>query len=777
MATRELDPISRIEGHLGAKLTTSGTHPNEVVDDVQVHGNLWRGFENFLLGREPNDAITFTQRICGVCPVPHGTASTFATEAAIGYSTATGQFQTPDMTANADGVPTKAIHVRNVVLGAEFLMSSLTHFYHLAAPSYVQGPAVPPWTPYFADSYYVTQLQSSGKGTAGLVPAPYAANGILPAEHAKGYSKDLWSAVIKQYVKALRIRRLALEAGAIFAGRMPMTSANVAGGVTTWKDETLSTKCTKFRTLMVEIGNFVVKEYIPVALALGALYPSYDNRWNGGQGWGGGCGNFLSWGCFPKAGTAMDAVGQTGNTFKRGYIVDGNNPASTVQTIDAAGVVANLREHITSSHYERGTARALAANIPNDGITAPTSVQRTIPDRDTGYSYLKAPRYAGSPMEVGPLASMVVDGWYPVDSGGGTGNYLRSNANLGPYYTTYVKTLGSTTFKDNVVDFSGGLTQPIVAGAVVSVTSVDLVDDAAGAGTPYVENTDYTVNLGAGTITWIGAGTPTVYVDFTGTVSGLDPAMVGPDLAVALARSSAAKLYIRTASGVVVVADGAVINGLANKQAITDAYTNTGAGALGDVVIIDGATIPLVSWVYNLKGGLSTMDRLRARALQSLRLMVYMVGAPSKAGGVLSWGTGGWITQLSTATGGTFNAKTVPQTVQQGIGAAEAPRGALMHVCTIENGKIKAYQCIVPTTWNGSPRDASGVMGPIEQAIAGKATSAGGMHSWTLSKLPYSTDGGKLYTQAGAGPTTTGGGVEALRVAQSFDPCIACAVH
>ncbi len=36
------------------------------ITEADAHGNLWRGFENFLLGRDANDAITFTQRICGV---------------------------------------------------------------------------------------------------------------------------------------------------------------------------------------------------------------------------------------------------------------------------------------------------------------------------------------------------------------------------------------------------------------------------------------------------------------------------------------------------------------------------------------------------------------------------------------------------------------------------------------------------------------------------------------------------------------------------------------
>ena len=53
----EIDPVSRIEGHLGVKVGTAAGY----VDKANVHGNMWRGFENFLLGREPNDAITFTE--------------------------------------------------------------------------------------------------------------------------------------------------------------------------------------------------------------------------------------------------------------------------------------------------------------------------------------------------------------------------------------------------------------------------------------------------------------------------------------------------------------------------------------------------------------------------------------------------------------------------------------------------------------------------------------------------------------------------------------------
>ena len=55
----------------------------------------------------------------------------------------------------------------------------------------------------------------------------------------------------------------------------------------------------------------------------------------------------------------------------------------------------------------------------------------------------------------------------------------------------------------------------------------------------------------------------------------------------------------------------------------------------------------------------------------------------------------------------------------EGAGLGEAPRGALGHWISVKNGKIARYQCIVPTTWNASPRDDNGVAGPMEQALAG----------------------------------------------------------
>jgi Ni,Fe-hydrogenase I large subunit len=691
--TKFVDPISRIEGHLGVRLTVDDT--SHLVTEADCHGNLWRGFENFLIGRVPNDAITFTQRICGVCPVPHGTAATYAVESVMGYND---NFQTGLYNSGTGkGVPAKALHVRNLILASEFLMSSMTHFYHLAAPSYVQGPTIPPWTPYFAQSFYSPLLVSRAHGidANGASAATSGLNGALPANSA-GFSADLWSAVIKQYVKALRIRRLTFEAGAMFGGRMPMTSAFIAGGIGLDHTANLATKTSTFFDMTAEIGKFIVKEYVPLVLALGALYADYDNAHNSGfnpaadvttmlsngvsagKGYGAGCGNFLAWGSFPQTDGSLALF----NGWKRTGLV--RSPvdfgAAATGVCDNTTVAANLKEHIKHSRYGHGDG---TTGYSSDTASAyPGNVTRTIPKRDdnTKYSWLKAPRWADQPMEVGPMARMFVM------------NVIQENV---PY-----------------------------------ATSVDL--------TPF-GLADYM----AYTVSYTGTGN-------TSNLA-LNPAMVEPDLAVALVRSGLAEL--RPAAG------GAAIDisGLTH-DAIAAAYT------AGDKVIT--GIVP--AWIIGLKGGLSTMDRLRGRAIESLYLVQKMIGAPTVHAGDVSFDTmGGWCAQLAalphdnSAAAASYSSKVTPITPASGFGAAEAPRGALMHFCSIDHGKISAYQCVVPTTWNGAPKDGNEKRGPIEQAMIG---------------IPYASTASSYTNQAGV-PTATESGVEALRVAQSFDPCIACAVH
>ncbi len=101
---------------------------------------------------------------------------------------------------------------------------------------------------------------------------------------------------------------------------------------------------------------------------------------------------------------------------------------------------------------------------------------------------------------------------------------------------------------------------------------------------------------------------------------------------------------------------------------------------------------------------------------------------------------------VSTFNGERWDPKSWP-TDAEGVGMVEAPRGALAHWIKIHDGAIENYQLVVPTTWNGSPRDARGQRSSFEAALIGNPVA-------NLEEP-----------------------LEILRTIHSFDPCMACAVH
>ena len=74
-----IDPVTRIEGHLRVDCEINGGK----VTKAWSSGQMWRGVELILLGRDPRDAWTITQRICGVCTTVHAIASVRAVEDAL----------------------------------------------------------------------------------------------------------------------------------------------------------------------------------------------------------------------------------------------------------------------------------------------------------------------------------------------------------------------------------------------------------------------------------------------------------------------------------------------------------------------------------------------------------------------------------------------------------------------------------------------------------------------------------------------------------------------
>jgi hydrogenase large subunit len=136
----------------------------------------------------------------------------------------------------------------------------------------------------------------------------------------------------------------------------------------------------------------------------------------------------------------------------------------------------------------------------------------------------------------------------------------------------------------------------------------------------------------------------------------------------------------------------------------------------------------------------STLGRTAARGIDAALAMIWLKEFFGELMGRVK------TKETSTFNGERWEPKSWPSSAE-GVGLVEAPRGALAHWIKIENGKIDNYQLVVPTTWNGSPRDAKQQRSSFEESLIGTP----------VANLEQP--------------------VEIIRTIHSFDPCLACAVH
>src|SRR5512136_2871049 len=110
-STIRIDPVTRIEGHLAIEVTVDTVGGTQQVVEARSSATAFRGFEPILAGRDPRDAVHYTQRICGVCPTSHAMAASMALEAAF-----------------VNTAPANGRILRNLVLGADHVQSHVLHF-------------------------------------------------------------------------------------------------------------------------------------------------------------------------------------------------------------------------------------------------------------------------------------------------------------------------------------------------------------------------------------------------------------------------------------------------------------------------------------------------------------------------------------------------------------------------------------------------------------------------------------------------------------------------
>ena len=545
-----IDPITRIEGHLRIDVDVDGGK----VKNSWSSGQMWRGIEVILKGRDPRDAWMFTQRICGVCTTVHAITSVRAVENALDLE-----------------IPINAQYIRNLILASHAIHDHIVHFYHLSALDWVDVTSALQADPRKASGLAETISNWRGNSVKEMEAVKARLEGLIASGQLGIFTNGYWGhpamklppevnlLATAHYLQALDFQRTANKVVGILGGKTPniqnLAVGGVANAINLDNQATLNmNRLYMMKDLLMEVNNFVKQVYLPDVIAIGSMYPEW-------LGYGAGITNYMAVPELPldTKGTQFDLPGGT---------IMGGDLASykPFTSFEDPYFRDNVSESIAHAWYDGDWTRH-----PYEEDTVP---KYTGFADDGKYSWVKSPRFQGKPMQVGPLAQMLV-------------GYAAGDARI-----------------------------------------KKLVDDSLA------------------------------------TASSLAGTKLGPQ-------------------------------------------------------------------VLHSTLGRHLARAVRATLLADLALEHWTLLAENVAKG-------------DTAI---FNPPTFPKGEIRGFGFHEAPRGALSHWVVIDDGKIKNYQCVVPSTWNAGPRDEKGQMGPYEASLIGNPVAD--------TERP----------------------LEVVRTIHSFDPCLACAVH
>ncbi|MFV0584875.1 MAG: nickel-dependent hydrogenase large subunit [Parabacteroides gordonii] len=388
-----IDPITRIEGHLRVEAVIEGGK----IKDAYSSGTMVRGIENIVRDRDPRDAWVFVGRVCGVCTSIHSLCSVRAVEHAL------------DIT-----IPPNAEMVRNIMEAVLYMHDHTVHFYQLHALDWVDIVSGLKADPQKA-ALLAQQLSPWAKNTEGYFKATqdrlkkFVASGQLGI-FSNGYwghpaykltpEQNLIATV--HYLEALEWQKEIVKVHAVFGGKNPHPNFLV-GGMPCSIDLNEANSINAERLALVkqklqEGKDFIDQVYIPDLLMIAGVY---KDEWSK---IGGGVSNYLSYGDFPLHGYA----GIEDFMSPRGIVLD--RDLSKVHPVDANSP-DEIKEYIYHSWYKY-TEGDKAGLHPYDGetnleYTGPKPPYKHL-DVEDKYSWIKTPRWKEKPMEVGPLARLVV---------------------------------------------------------------------------------------------------------------------------------------------------------------------------------------------------------------------------------------------------------------------------------------------------------------------------------------------------------------------------------
>ncbi|MGJ5083325.1 nickel-dependent hydrogenase large subunit [Bradyrhizobium sp. HKCCYLS3013] len=389
-----VDPITRIEGHLRIEAETD---PHGAITGAYSSGTMVRGIELILKGRDPREAWAFAQRICGVCTLVHGIASVRAVENALGYT-----------------IPPNAQLIRNLMIAAQYVHDHVMHFYHLHALDWVDVVSALKADP-AATSQLAQSISSFRKSSPGyFADTQKRLKAFVEGGQLGIFAGGFWGhpgfklpaeanlMAVAHYLEALAWQREVVQLHTIFGGKNPHPNFLVGGAPSAISLNTGGTAIgidglQTVKTVIGRMKDFVEQVYLPDTLAIASFYKDWFAR-------GEGVGNFLTYGDFPEKG--MDDPASW--LIPAGAIL--NRDLTTIHPVDMNNS-EEIQEFVSHSWYDYASGKDKGLH-PYEGETNLhyTGPKPPFEQLDVGasYSWLKAPRWKGHVMEVGPLARVLM---------------------------------------------------------------------------------------------------------------------------------------------------------------------------------------------------------------------------------------------------------------------------------------------------------------------------------------------------------------------------------
>lgn len=405
MARIAIDPVSRAGGQLRIEAELTGGK----VGDAWSSGTMFRGIELVLHGRDPRDAWLLAERICGACTTVHALASVRAVERALAIT-----------------IPTNARLVRNLLASTTLVRDHVLSFYTTQIPDWVDtasaltadpaataalARATSGWSGSSEDRFAFVKARLAAAASPGR-PGPFDAG--YPGHPAYVLQPAANLLLLSHLLDALEWQRELMRIHVLLGGKDPHPQTFLVGGMSLappWggpagqrnrdhpdvphrnSPDPLSPEGLDFiGKQLAATRAFVDDVLIPDVRMLAKAYPEWASL-------GAGPGNYLAYGDYPQDDTEEPKL-----LLPRGAVLH-SDPAK-VGSVDPDRITESV-DHAWYRYDTISERLQPAAGQTNPAFDA-ASLPITALDGGGRYSWLKAPRYEGLPMETGPLARVMV---------------------------------------------------------------------------------------------------------------------------------------------------------------------------------------------------------------------------------------------------------------------------------------------------------------------------------------------------------------------------------